>query len=246
MREDEALEDLQLRGLRLLQKKKGFRYGMDSVLLADFVRMSPETHYADFGTGSGILPLLLFGRDKGKRCEALELQPEYAEMAARTMALNGLEEQIHVRCADVRTAAEEIGRCSVDAVVCNPPYGTPGRTLRCPAAELDLARHQDADGLLPWLKSAYQVLRGKGRVFLVYPAPAMLQLMKLLEEARLSPKRFRLVYPAADKPANLVLLEAVKDGRPMLEPCPPLIVYEADGSMTPELRRIYHMETGVE
>ncbi len=239
---DETLENLQLGGLRILQKKQGFRYGMDSVLLADFARVGAEDRFADFGTGTGILPLLLMGRGKGKTCEALECQAEYAEMASRSMELNGLRDRVRVHCADVREAEALLGRCSVDHVVCNPPYGMPGRVLHNPSEPADTARQQDDDGLLPWFRAAHRVLRGKGRLSLVFPAPRMLEIMDLLQEARLTPKRFRLVYPRADRPANLALIEAVKDGRPMLHPEPPLIVYGADGSMTPELRRIYHMD----
>ncbi len=241
-RGDETLEDLQLGGLRILQKRQGFRYGMDSVLLADFARVDPGAPYADFGTGTGILPLLLRGRGKGGVCHAFEIRPEMAEMAARSMALNGLEGTVTVHAADVREAASVLGPCSVAAVVCNPPYGLPGTTLHNPAPETDAARHLDAEGLLPWFRAAHRVLRGKGRLSVVFPAPRMLEVMDLMREARLTPKRFRLVYPRADRPANLALIEAVKDGRPMLHPEPPLIVYEADGRMTPELRRIYHMD----
>ncbi len=242
LREGETLEDLQLGGLKIFQKKKGFRYGMDSVLLADFARIGPAETFADFGTGTGILPLLLFGRGKGKDCEAIELQPDFAEMAARSMALNGLSDRVRIHCADVREVEAEIGRGRVDAVVCNPPYGFPGRVLLNPSEEKKTARHLEEDGLLPWFLSAFRILKGKGKISLVFPAPRMLEVMDLLQAARLTPKRFRLVYPRADKPANLALIEAVKDAKPMLHPEPPLIVYEADGGMTPELKRIYHTE----
>ena len=242
MRDDETLEDLQLGGLRLLQKKTGFRYGMDSVLLADFARIGPAETFADFGCGTGILSLLLLGRGKGRRGEAGECQADYAEMAARSVALNALQDRIRVHCADVRDAEGLLGRCSVDAVICNPPYGLPGRVLHNPSEAKNMARHLDEDGLLPWFRAAQRVLKGKGRLSLVFPAPRMLEVMDLLQEARLTPKRFRLVYPRADRPANLALIEAVKDARPMLHPEPPLIVYGADGAMTPELKRIYHLE----
>lgn len=241
-RGDETLEDLQIGGMRILQKKHGFRYGMDAVLLADFARIGPSDTFADFGTGTGILPILLFARGKGARCEAFECQSEFAAMAERSMALNGLTDRVRVRCADVRDAEAILGRCAVDCVVCNPPYGMPGTTLHSPEGAVDMARHQDAEGLLPWLRSARQVLKGKGRLSMICPAPRMLEIMDLLREAHLVPKRFRLVYPREDKPANLVLVEAVKDARPMLHPEPPLIIRRADGEMTPELRRIYHME----
>lgn len=241
LRPGERLDDLQLAGMKILQKEDGFRFGMDAVLLADFARVEPKDVAADFGTGTGILPLLLLGRGKGRHIHAFEIQPDMADMAARTMALNGITDKVTVHALPVEEALSVLEPCSVDSIICNPPYGTPGTTLLNPSDTLRLARHQTAEGLSAWLKMAHRLLKGKGRLAMVYPAPRMLELMQSMEQARLVPKRFRLIYPAAHKPANLVLVEAVKDAKPMLHPEPPLIVYEADGSMTEELKRIYHM-----
>ena len=241
--ENERIDDLQLAGLRILQKADGFRFGMDAVLLADFARVEARDRVADFGTGTGILPLLLMGRGKGAHFDALEIQPDMADMARRSMLYNGMEEKCHVHLLPVEQAMEAIPRGSLDAIICNPPYGVPGGTLRNPSQTLSTARHQSEEGLSAWYAMAYQLLKGKGRFHMIYPAPQMLEAMQALEKARLAPKRFRLIYPAAEKPANLVLIEAVKDARPMLHPMPPLIVYEQDGSMTPELQRIYQRAT---
>ena len=241
MRPGERLDDLQLAGMRILQKESGFRFGMDAVLLADFARVEARDRAADFGTGTGILPLLLLGRQKGAHIDAFEIQPDMADMAARTMALNGLTERVAVHALPVEQAPSVIADGSLDAIICNPPYGQPGQTLRNPSETLSLARHQSDSGLRAWLTTAYRLLKGKGRLAMIYPAPRMLELMRQLSAAHLEPKRFRLVYPAADKPANLALIEAQKDARPMLHPMPPLIVYEADGAMSAELRRIYHL-----
>ena len=241
MKPGERLDDLQLAGMRILQKDSGFRFGMDAVLLADFARVEARDRAADFGTGTGILPLLLIGRQKGARIDAFEIQPDMADMAARTVALNGLQARVAVHALPVERAHEVIPDGSLDAIICNPPYGQPGQTLLNPSETLALARHQSAGGLRGWLREAYRLLKGKGRLAMIYPAPRMLELMRLLSDAHLEPKRFRLVYPYAEKPANLVLIEAQKDARPMLHPMPPLIVYEQDGSMTAELKRIYHI-----
>lgn len=242
MNDDERLDDLQFAGLRILQKTAGFRFGMDAVLLSDFVRAEAQATVADFGTGTGILPLLMWGRGKGQRFEAFEIQREMADMARRSVALNGLSARIRVHEASVEEAPSLLSSGSVDVIVCNPPYGMPGATLHNPGLSKDLARHQDPRGLKPWFTAAYRLLRGRGRMALIYPAPMMLSLMNDLSRAALIPKRFRLIYPRVDKPANLVLVEAVKDARPTLQPEPPLIVYEQDGTMTPELRKIYHQQ----
>lgn len=239
--EGERIDDLQLCGLRIIQKDSGFRFGMDAVLLADFARVEERDRVADFGTGTGILPLLLAGRGRGAHFDALELQEDMADMARRSVRLNGLTERIEVHHCRVEDADRVIAPGSLDAIVCNPPYGVPGTTLLNPEKKLSTARHQSESGLTEWYRMAYRLLRGKGRFHMVYPAPRMLEAMTALSKARLEPKRFRLIYPYADKPANLVLIEAMKDAKPMLHPEPPLIVYEKDGSMTPELRRIYHI-----
>ena len=228
----ERLEELQRGGYRIIQQERAFRFGMDSVLLADFARIAPGDTVADFGTGNGILPLLLRARGKGQQFHAFELQADMAALAERNMALNGLQTQVTVHALDVRRAAEVLPPGSVDAVICNPPYGIPRATL-------DTARHQGEDGREGWFRAAQRLLRGRGRMSLIYPAPRMLQLMEALEATHLAPKRFRLVYPRPDRPANLALVEAVKDGRPMLHPEPPLIVRDLSGEETEELHRIY-------
>lgn len=241
IREGERVDDLQLDGLHILQKEQGFRFGMDAVLLADFARVEPRDRAADFGTGTGIIPLLLSGRGRAAHIDAFELQPEMADMAGRSVLLNGLEERITVHACPVEEADSVVAPGTLDAIVCNPPYGQPGTTLLNPAQTLSIARHQTKDGLKAWFAMAYRLLRGKGRFSMIYPAPRMLEAMRMLASERLEPKRFRLIYPAAHKAANLVLIEAMKDAKPMLHPEPPLIVYEADGGMTAELKRIYHI-----
>lgn len=238
---DERLEDLQRGGLRVLQKREGVRFGMDTVLLSDFARIGPAARVADFGTGTGVLPLLLYGRGKGKRFDAFEIQEEMADMAGRTMKLNGLEEVIRVHTQPVESAEEVLGAHAVDAVVMNPPYYE--KNARSSASvDRRLARQQTGQGLAGWLHAAYRVLYARGRVAMVYPASRMLEAMDALCAARLTPKRFRMVYPRADKAAELVLIEAVRDAKPLLHPEPPLIVCAMDGSMTEEMRRIYHLE----
>lgn len=237
----ERIDDLQLCGLHIIQKENGFRFGMDAVLLADFARVEARDRVADFGTGTGILPLLLAGRGRGEHFYAIEIQQDMADMAKRSVCLNGLTERIDVYHSSVEDAADVITPGSLDAIVCNPPYGVPGTTLLNPEKSLSTARHQSEEGLTAWFRMAYRLLRGKGRFHMVYPAPRMLEAMTALSKARLEPKRFRLIYPYADKPANLVLIEAMKDAKPMLHPEPPLIVYKKDGSMTAELKRIYNI-----
>ena len=242
LNEDETLEDLQLQGLKLIQKKEGFRFGMDSVLLAHFAQIGSSDHVADFGTGSGVLPLLLIGRGKGRSFECFEIQESYAKMAERTVQINHLEKRIHIIHMDAAKAYELLDSCSMDAVICNPPYGIPGTVLDSPFSSRAIARNQDTDTMSGFLKSAFRILKGRGRFITVYPASRMLHIMQLMQQAHLEPKRFQLVYPDEEKPANLVLIEAVKDAKPMLHPMNPLIIYTKDHSLTNRLKSVYNIQ----
>ena len=128
--DDETIEDLQLKGLRLIQKKNAFRFGMDSVLLAHFASIRNNETVADFGTGNGILIFLLYGRNKGKRYYALDIQTEAVELVRRNAELNNMGDLIKAFNTDAIDAVSYISPGTVDAVICNPPYGRPGSTNR--------------------------------------------------------------------------------------------------------------------
>lgn len=241
IQEDETIEDLQLNGLKLIQKKNAFRFGMDSVLLAHFASVRENDSVVDLGSGNGILPLLLIGRNKGSCFHTFEIQEEAAKLAARNIRLNHLEDRVSIIHDDVMNLPAYLSSCSVDAAVCNPPYGHPSASLESSNPRIKTARSQQQDTLDKFFSAAFHALKGRGKLSLVYPAPQMLHVMNLLHNHHLEPKRFQLVYPFMDKPANLVLIEAVKDARPTLHPMPPLIVYQEDGDLTKVLKSIYHM-----
>ena len=241
LKDDETIEDLQLEGLKLIQKQNSFRFGMDSVILAHFAEIRESDVVADFGTGNGVLVLLLKGRNKGKKYYALDIQAEAAELTERNIRLNHLEGIATVIHTDAVEAPKYIEPCSVDKIVCNPPYGQPYSALASPSLQKAIARNQDEATLDHFFKGAFSVLKGRGKIYIVYPAPQMLYIMKILQKHHLEPKRFQMVYPYLHKPANLVLIEAVKDARPMLHPMKPLVIYEKDGSLTNELKSVYHL-----
>ena len=241
MKDDETLEELQPGGFKLLQKRKGFRFGMDSVLLAHFAYIREKDHVVDFGTGSCVLPLLLLSRNKGESFHCIEIQHEMAEMAERTVMMNKLEPRIKVICGDATKASTMFDSCSVDCVISNPPYAIPGSALSSPDQSRAISRNQSNETLEGFFSSAFRILKGKGRFSMVYPAAQMFQAMTMLKKAHLEPKRFQLVYPYEDKPANLVLIEAVKDAKASLHPLPPLIVYNSDHVLTNKLKSVYHM-----
>lgn len=236
----ERVDDLQRNGLCIIQNPDAFRFGMDALLLADFTRPRRRDRIADLGTGTGILPLIMSQNEPSASFEAIELQSDMADMAARSVAMNGLGDRISVRCMDLRAAHEALGRGSMDGVVCNPPYGKKNGTLKNETETVLISRHETDCTVDDIAHAASELLRDKGRLWLVFPAPRLLELCDALRHDALEPKRLRMVCAKADRAPYLVLVEAVKKAKPALLWLPPLIVYERDGSPTDELRRIYH------
>ena len=239
IKQNERIDDLQRGGLRIIQRTDAFRFGTDAVLLSAFASARKHDRVCDLGTGTGVIPLLLYGRENTIRADAVELQPDMAEMDARSMALNGLEAVIRVHAGDLRRIRELLPHDAYDLVTCNPPYGKAGGTLLNPDAAKRLARHEETCEIADVAQAAKWLLRSGGRLCVVFPAARLLELTDALRACRLEPKRLRLVHSRADKQAHLVLLEAMLDARPGLILEPPLVIYREDGSYTKEMNRIY-------
>lgn len=239
LRPGERLDDLGRSGLRIIQHPGRFPFAIDAVLLAHFVRVRRSDRIIDFGTGTGIIPLLLGALHPTVRVTGVEIQPESAEMAARSVALNELSHRISVDCGDHRDAPVRYGQGSFDVVTMNPPYREAFRGKVSPLVARAAARHETTGTLAEALQAASKVLRHRGILSVVFLAERLVDLAYQLRTYRLEPKRLRLIHSRLDKPANLVLVEAVKGGRSGLATLPPLAVYEAPGVYSPEMREIY-------
>lgn len=236
----ERIDDLQLNDLHIIQNENGFRFGMDAVLLSDFTSVRPRERIADMGTGTGIIPLLLSQKREDTTFEAFEIQPDVAQMAARSVELNGLEERIHIHAADMRSATDILGYQSMHAVTCNPPYGKAGSALTSRTEAVRVSRHETDIDIDEIVAACSGVLRNMGRLTMVFPAQRLLELCDSMRRHRLEPKRIRMVCAKVEKPPYLVLIEAMKNAKPSLLWLPPLVVYHPDGTETEEIQRIYH------
>ncbi len=222
LREDETLDKLLSGKLKIIQKKKGYRFSLDALLLTDFIRISPGDEIIDLGTGSGVIPLILAKRSKAKRVIGVEIQRELAEMALRNVQLNNLEDKIAILHRDLRKLPGELPAGSFDLVLSNPPYRTSSSGRLNPDQEKAIARHELTCSLGELLKVAGYLAKSKGRVALVYSATRLVDLMEGLRKERLEPKRLRLIHPDSDTKAKLILIEAIKGGKVELEVMSPL------------------------
>ncbi len=240
---DERLDDLQNHGLMLIQKKNGYRFGMDAVLLAHFARIKPNDRVADMGTGSGVLPLLMSQREPTARFFAIEKDPVMADLARRNMEMNGLADRVQVIEEDWRNAVAVLGPQSVDAVVCNPPFGKQGNGPVSQNGSRRQACHETEDGLARLVQACAVILKNRGRLWLCFPAARILELSDVLRACRLEPKLARLVCSKPEQPPYLLLLEAVRNAAPGLRCMPILNVLNTDNTETGELRAIYGGDT---
>lgn len=239
LKENERVDDLQRNHYKIIQDPDRFCFGMDAVLLSGFARAKEGDRVLDLGTGTGIIPILMEAKTKASHLTGLEIQAESADMAARSVRLNGLEDKITIITGDIKEAVSLFGAASFDVVTCNPPYMTEHHGLTNPEEPKAIARHEILCTLEDVICQAAKLLKPGGNFFLVHRPFRLADIMVLLREYKLEPKRMKLVYPFVDKEPNMVLLEANRGGRPRMTVEKPLIVYQKPGVYTDEIYDIY-------
>lgn len=241
IKENERLEDLGIKGLRIIQNPDYFCFGIDAVLLAWFASgaVKKRSRVIDLGTGTGIIPLLLYGRTGVEKIQALEIQENMVEMAGRSVACNGLEERIEIIHGDIKNPGVRVQPTSYDVVVSNPPYMKVGHGLKNPTETKAIARHEILCAIEDVVIFAKRMLKDRGKLFLIHRADRLADIMSAMRDHRVEPKRLQFIHPYADKPANLVLVEGMKAGKPYLITEAPIVVYEKDGRYTQTINDIY-------
>jgi tRNA1Val (adenine37-N6)-methyltransferase len=239
LKEGERLDDLQRNGYRIIQNGKLFCFGMDAVLLSGFAQVKDGKRALDLGTGTGIIPILLAAKTRGEHFTGLEISATSADMARRSVALNGLEQRIEIVQGDIKEAGELFAPASFDTVTSNPPYMIGQHGLVNPDIEKAAARHEILCTLEDVVRAAATLLCSGGHFYMVHRPFRLAEIICTLSRYGLEPKRMQLVYPYVDKEPNMVLIEAVRGGRPRMTVEKPLIVYERPGVYTEEITGIY-------
>jgi tRNA1Val (adenine37-N6)-methyltransferase len=235
---DETLDALFGGDLQLYQKKQGYRYSIDSILLADFATIRSAARVIDLGTGNGVLALILAYRYPSILITGVEIQRQMAERAARNIRLNGYEDRIAIGQMDIASTVARFKPESFDSVICNPPYRqtTTGRLSL--SSERQIARHEIKATLDDFVAAAAFLLKNKGSFACIQLGDRTVDLVSAMRSAGLEPKRLRTVHAFSDAEASLVLVEAVKAGRKGIDILPPLIIYDSAKNYTAELNAI--------
>ena len=235
----ESLDDLILGGLKVIQPAQGYRFSLDAVLLAHFARLDKVKAAVDLGTGSGVIPLLLAFRKETLHITGIEIQPEAADRARRSVEYNGLAGCIQIIQGDVKEIHGYLPPGRVDLVVSNPPFwkSGEGRVSRDPSTAL--ARHEIALDFAGLARAAFYLLASGGSFTFIHRSERLQDVITVLSQTRLKLVRMRTVHSYAHEESRLVLLEAQKNGRQSLKVLPPLIIYDSPGNYGAEIKQWY-------
>ncbi len=240
LKKGERIDDLG-GGYQIIQNPEYFLFGTDAVLLADFAKMKEAERAVDLGTGCGIIPILMCVRTEGIQVTGIEIQKPLAEMAQRSVVLNGLEDSIEIICGDLKDAYK-IVKSGVDVVVANPPYERKGAGEANPNSYVNTAKKEIMCTLDDVIGAASKLLRTGGRFYLIYRTERFAELMERMRAYRVEPKRIMLVSQRRGKAPNFALVEGRRGGGEGVKFLPPLVLYEQDGTYTKQARRIYRLE----
>ena len=226
--------------LRVVQEKDGYRFSIDAVLLAGFIRLRKGEKVIDLGTGVGIIPLILGKRWEGaKQIVGVEIQEGLTELAHRNVLINGLGDLVHIVQGDIRHVGDMFPPDTFDVVVTNPPYYRVSSGRINPFPQKAIARHEVTCTIDVVLQAARYLLKNGGRMFIIFPAQRAVTLLNSLRKASLEPKTLRWVHSRKGEEAAFILAEAYKGGGEGVNVLPPLCVYSNDGTYTPEMESVY-------
>lgn len=239
LKNSERLDELHRNGYYIIQDPGRFCFGMDAVLLSGFAHVKKNETVLDLGTGTGIIPILLEAKTEGSHFTGLEIQPESADMAARSVQYNHLEEKVSIVEGDIKDASKIFGASSFDVITTNPPYMIGQHGLQNEADAKAIARHEVCCTLDDILRESARILKPGGRFYMVHRPFRLAEIFSKMVKYRIEPKRMQLVYPYVDKEPNMVLIEGLRSGKSRLTVEKPLIVYQSEGVYTPEIYDIY-------
>lgn len=237
--EDETIDDLQLNGLKIIQKNKAFRFGIDAVLLSHFANVKKKHSVVDLCTGTGIIPILLYGKYTPEKIIGIEIQDEMSEMARRSVSINSIEEKVEIITRDLKDIQylKLLGR--FDVLTVNPPYKLNNSGILNPSDKIAIARHEVMCNLEDIIIAARILLKDNGKMFMVHRPERLVDIFSIMRKHKIEPKRVQMVHPSTNKPPNIVLVEGQRDGGSFLKWEKPIFVYKDDGELSKDINIIY-------
>ena len=243
LKENERIDDLELNNLKIIQNKKGFCFGIDSVLLSDFAKDIPKNaNVIDLGTGTGILGILLCGKTDLSKIYGVEIQKEVSEMAQKSIFLNDLSDKFEIVNDNIKYLNKYFKNDSFDAIISNPPYKKDNSGIKNESETKLISRHEITASLEDFISISSKLLKNNCSLYMVHRPERLSDLFYLLKKYNLEPKKLRIVQSYLDSKPKLILIKATKNAKSFLNIEKPLIIYNKDGSYTDEIYSIYGKE----
>ena len=241
LKENERIDDLEFKGLKIIQNKNGFCFGIDSVILSDFAKnVNPNSNIMDLGTGTGILPILLSAKTEAKKIWGIEIQEDVANMAKRSVLLNKLEEKIEIINENILNLESKFEKNSNDVIVTNPPYKKKGTGVINEKESKLIARHEITASLEDFIEISSKLLKYKGEIFMVHRPERLVDILYLMRNKKIEPKNIRFVYANKESEPKLILVRGVKNAKEFLKVEKNLYIYNEDGNYSDEILKIYN------
>ena len=241
LKENERIDDLEYKGLKIIQNENYFFFGIDSILLSDFAKeIKKDAIILDIGTGTGIISILLAKKTECNKIYALEVQEEISEMAMRSVKLNKLENKIQIINDNIKNIEKYLQNNSINAIVTNPPYKRENSGVKNENMNKLISRHEITANLEDFISNGSKILKDKGNFYMVNRPERLAEIITLFKKYRIEPKRLRIVYSKINSKPNLILIKGVKNAKPFLEIEKPLIIYNNDNTYTDEILEIYN------
>lgn len=245
LKENERIDDLEYKGLKIIQNKDGFCFGVDSVLLSDYAKkIKKDAKVIDIGTGTGIVSLLLCKKTNLSKIIGIEIQEDVAEMATRSIKLNDLQEKFEIINTDIKKVFDILKPYQYDVVVTNPPYKKIDTGVKSIERKQLISRHEVECTLEDIIKNGSKLLKDLGEFYMVHRAERLADIMCLLRKYKLEPKNIRFVHSRAKEKPSLILIRAVRGAKEFLKIDKPLVIYEENGEYTDEILEIYNKNKG--
>ncbi len=241
LKENEVIDDLELKNLKIIQNKKGFCFGIDSILLSEFAKnIKNNAKVLDLGTGTGILSILLCGKTNLEEIIGIEIQKEVYEMAKRSIKLNRLEKKFKILNENILNIENILNKNSIDVIVTNPPYKKKNTGIINNSEKKLISRHEITATLEDFIKVSKDLLKDKGEFYMVHRPERLVDILELMRKYKIEPKILRFVFSNKNKEPKLILIKGVKNAKPFLKIENNLYIYNENGEYTDEINKIYN------
>ena len=240
LKDNERIDDLEYRGLKIIQDKSGFCFGIDSVLLSNLARnIKKDSKVIDLGTGTGIIPILLSEKSYAKKIIGVEIQEEVADMARRSVQLNNLQNKIEILNENILNLRNIFKRNEFDVIVTNPPYKKINTGIVNKENKKIISRHEITASLEDFIEISYYLLKDFGELYMIHRPERIVDIIYNLRAKKIEPKNIRFIYPNKNKEPKLVLIKAVKNANPFLKIENNLYIKDEFENYTEEILKIY-------